>query len=121
MEVNNDVCHGVCPCAVFYCVCCYVHDSLCVWNCVYYCGGCAPLSACLHVYHSVCVTVCVCHTTAVRLRITVCVNVCTEGVNYGPLHSPQGVELFKQAVADAVAQGGKIECGGKVMCVCVQC
>ncbi|XP_076443394.1 alpha-aminoadipic semialdehyde dehydrogenase-like [Babylonia areolata] len=36
-----------------------------------------------------------------------------EGVNFGPLHSPQGVELFKQAVADAVAQGGKIEYGGK--------
>ena len=117
----------------------------------------APLSACLHVYHSVCVTVRGRHTTAVRLRITVCVSlcmgvtlqlyvcvslcvchcawashysctsayhsvcecVCTEGVNYGPLHSPQGVELFKQAVADAIAQGGKIECGGKVMCVCV--
>lgn len=38
----------------------------------------------------------------------------TEGVNYGPLHSPQGVEHFKLAVADAVAQGGKIEYGGKV-------
>ncbi|KAK7116371.1 alpha-aminoadipic semialdehyde dehydrogenase-like [Littorina saxatilis] len=36
-----------------------------------------------------------------------------EGVNYGPLHSPQGVEHFKLAVADAVAQGGKIEYGGK--------
>nr|KAG5705947.1 hypothetical protein BaRGS_010837 [Batillaria attramentaria] len=38
-----------------------------------------------------------------------------DGVNYGPLHSPQGVELFKAAVADAVAQGGKIEYGGKAI------
>ena len=48
--------------------------------------------------------------------VCVCVGVCVcaEGVNYGPLHSQQGVEQYKQAVADAVAQGGKIECGGKV-------
>lgn len=38
-----------------------------------------------------------------------------EGVNYGPLHSPQGIDLYKAAVADAVALGGRVECGGKVI------
>lgn len=37
-----------------------------------------------------------------------------DGVLYGPLHSEQGVELYKQALLDAQAQGGKIEYGGKV-------
>jgi aldehyde dehydrogenase family 7 protein A1 len=40
---------------------------------------------------------------------------CTiDGVLYGPLHSPQGVELYKKAIEAAKAQGGKIEFGGKV-------
>ena len=30
------------------------------------------------------------------------------------MHSQQGIDLYKKAVKDAVAQGGKIECGGKV-------
>ena len=34
---------------------------------------------------------------------------------YGPLHSQQGVALYKKAIEDAVKQGGKIEYGGKVM------
>ncbi|XP_046329682.1 alpha-aminoadipic semialdehyde dehydrogenase-like [Haliotis cracherodii] len=38
-----------------------------------------------------------------------------DGVLYGPLHSKQGVAQYKQAVSDAVAQGGKIEYGGKVI------
>lgn len=42
----------------------------------------------------------------------------TDGVLYGPMHSQQGVEMYKNAVADAVAQGGKIECGGKVRYIC---
>eukprot|EP00057_Strongylocentrotus_purpuratus_P033890 XP_793156.3 PREDICTED: alpha-aminoadipic semialdehyde dehydrogenase [Strongylocentrotus purpuratus] len=33
---------------------------------------------------------------------------------YGPMHSEQGVEVFKGAVAAAVAQGGKVEVGGKL-------
>ena len=62
-------------------------------------GGCCEYVLC----------VCMC------IYMSVCVCVRADGVNYGPLHSPQGVELFKQAVADAVAQGGKIEYGGKVL------
>ncbi|XP_046559067.1 alpha-aminoadipic semialdehyde dehydrogenase-like [Haliotis rubra] len=42
-------------------------------------------------------------------------NAIIDGVLYGPLHSKQGVAQYQQAVADAVAQGGKIECGGKVI------
>jgi len=37
------------------------------------------------------------------------------GTLVGPMHSQQGVELFKKAVADAQAQGGKVEFGGKAM------
>ena len=37
-----------------------------------------------------------------------------DGVLYGPMHSQQGVELYKQAIKDAQAQGGKVEFGGKV-------
>lgn len=33
---------------------------------------------------------------------------------YGPLHSKQAVEAYKNAIAEAVKQGGKVECGGKV-------
>lgn len=32
----------------------------------------------------------------------------------GPMHSETGVELYKKAVADAQAAGGKIQYGGKV-------
>ena len=38
----------------------------------------------------------------------------TAGVLYGPMHSQDGVALYKKALEDAVAQGGTIECGGKV-------
>ena len=37
-----------------------------------------------------------------------------ENTLYGPMHSQQGVDVFNSAVEDAVAQGGKLECGGKV-------
>ena len=30
------------------------------------------------------------------------------------MHSQQGVEMYKQAIQDAQAQGGKVEFGGKV-------
>lgn len=33
---------------------------------------------------------------------------------YGPVHSEQGVNIFKQAVADAKAQGGTVQSGGEV-------
>ncbi|XP_064607704.1 alpha-aminoadipic semialdehyde dehydrogenase-like [Liolophura sinensis] len=38
-----------------------------------------------------------------------------EGTLYGPMHSKQGVELYKKAVADAKAQGGTVEYGGQVI------
>ncbi|XP_043199394.1 alpha-aminoadipic semialdehyde dehydrogenase-like [Amphibalanus amphitrite] len=38
-----------------------------------------------------------------------------DGTLYGPMHSQQGVEAYKKAVAEAVEQGGKIEYGGKVL------
>jgi len=38
-----------------------------------------------------------------------------EGVIYGPLHSKQAVEIYKCAVAEAVANGGKVEVGGEVI------
>lgn len=34
---------------------------------------------------------------------------------YGPLHSKQAVEMYKNAVAEAVKAGGKIEYGGEVI------
>lgn len=34
---------------------------------------------------------------------------------YGPVHSPQGVEIFHKAVESAKSQGGTIEYGGKVI------
>lgn len=37
------------------------------------------------------------------------------GVNYGPMHTRQGVEAFRNTVAEAVREGGKIEYGGKVV------
>ena len=37
-----------------------------------------------------------------------------EGILYGPMHSQQGVDLYKKAIADATAAGGKIAYGGKV-------
>ncbi|KAI0216241.1 Alpha-aminoadipic semialdehyde dehydrogenase [Lamellibrachia satsuma] len=37
------------------------------------------------------------------------------GVLYGPMHSQEGVTIYKKALEDAVAQGGTIECGGKVL------
>ena len=33
------------------------------------------------------------------------------------MHSEQGVEMYKAAVEEAVAKGGKIEFGGKVRAV----
>ncbi|QQP36683.1 Aldehyde dehydrogenase 7 family_ member A1like, partial [Caligus rogercresseyi] len=38
-----------------------------------------------------------------------------DGTLYGPLHSKNGIEAYKKTIADAVAAGGKIEYGGKVM------
>jgi aldehyde dehydrogenase family 7 protein A1 len=38
-----------------------------------------------------------------------------DGTLYGPLHSRQGVELYKKAIEAAQEQGGKIEYGGKVL------
>ena len=38
----------------------------------------------------------------------------SEGTLYGPMHSQAGIDLYKQALEEAKAQGGKIECGGKV-------
>ena len=37
-----------------------------------------------------------------------------DGVLYGPMHSKEGVEMYKAAVKEAVAKGGKIEFGGNV-------
>lgn len=34
---------------------------------------------------------------------------------YGPLHNQLGVNEYKQTIAEAIEQGGKIECGGKVI------
>ncbi|XP_071845151.1 alpha-aminoadipic semialdehyde dehydrogenase-like [Apostichopus japonicus] len=34
---------------------------------------------------------------------------------YGPVHSEQGVNIFRQAVADAKAQGGTVQSGGEVI------
>lgn len=39
---------------------------------------------------------------------------CLDGTLYGPLHSQQGVDQYFAALEEAKAQGGKIECGGKV-------
>jgi len=38
-----------------------------------------------------------------------------DGTLYGPLHSQQGVEAYKQAVQEAVSQGGSVAYGGKVL------
>ena len=37
------------------------------------------------------------------------------GTLYGPMHTKVGVEAYQKAVADAQAQGGKVEYGGKVL------
>jgi len=37
-----------------------------------------------------------------------------DGVIYGPLHSQQSVQTYKSVITEAVANGGKIEVGGKV-------
>lgn len=34
---------------------------------------------------------------------------------YGPLHNQLGVNEYKQTIAEAIEQGGKVECGGKVI------
>ncbi|XP_045216315.1 alpha-aminoadipic semialdehyde dehydrogenase-like [Mercenaria mercenaria] len=34
---------------------------------------------------------------------------------YGPLHSKQAVQMYNNAVAEAVKAGGKVECGGEVI------
>ncbi|CAB4058213.1 ALDH7A1 [Lepeophtheirus salmonis] len=38
-----------------------------------------------------------------------------DGTLYGPLHSKNGIEAYKKTIQDAVAAGGKIEFGGKVI------
>eukprot|EP00123_Amoebidium_parasiticum_P000589 comp11434_c0_seq1/m.5846 comp11434_c0_seq1/g.5846 ORF comp11434_c0_seq1/g.5846 comp11434_c0_seq1/m.5846 type:complete len:541 (-) comp11434_c0_seq1:88-1710(-) len=38
-----------------------------------------------------------------------------DGVLCGPLHTKAAVEVFRQGIEDAKAQGGKILCGGKVL------
>jgi len=38
-----------------------------------------------------------------------------DGTLYGPMHSKMGVEQYEKALVDAVAQGGKILVGGKVI------
>ena len=37
-----------------------------------------------------------------------------EGTLYGPMHSKAGIDQYKQSIAEAQQQGGKVECGGKV-------
>lgn len=37
-----------------------------------------------------------------------------DGVLYGPVHSEVAVVKFEQAVEEARAEGGVVECGGKV-------
>lgn len=34
---------------------------------------------------------------------------------YGPLHNQQAVESYKSTIAEAIKQGGTIECGGNVI------
>uniref|UniRef100_A0A2M4BIY8 aldehyde dehydrogenase (NAD(+)) n=1 Tax=Anopheles marajoara TaxID=58244 RepID=A0A2M4BIY8_9DIPT len=34
---------------------------------------------------------------------------------YGPLHNERAVEAYRQTIAEALEQGGRIECGGKVL------
>ena len=38
-----------------------------------------------------------------------------DGTLYGPLHSKAAIEAYKKTVADAKAEGGKIEFGGNVL------
>ncbi|XP_070541761.1 alpha-aminoadipic semialdehyde dehydrogenase-like [Ptychodera flava] len=38
-----------------------------------------------------------------------------EGTLYGPMHSQQGVDLYKQTIAEIKAEGGTIEYGGNVI------
>ena len=38
-----------------------------------------------------------------------------DGTLYGPMHSKVGVEGYKKSIEEAVATGGKIEFGGKVI------
>ena len=38
-----------------------------------------------------------------------------DGTLYGPLHNKAGIDIYKSAIEEAVKQGGKIECGGKVI------
>jgi len=40
---------------------------------------------------------------------------------YGPLHSEGAVRKFEEAVKEAVAEGGKVEYGGKVIYFCIYC
>lgn len=37
-----------------------------------------------------------------------------EGTIYGPMHSQQGVELYRNTINEAVQAGGKVEVGGNV-------
>ena len=39
----------------------------------------------------------------------------TDGVLCGPLHTPEAVEAYKNAIEDAKAQGGTVAFGGKVI------
>ncbi|XP_052796221.1 alpha-aminoadipic semialdehyde dehydrogenase-like [Mya arenaria] len=40
---------------------------------------------------------------------------CEADTLYGPLHSTAAVEAYKNAIEEAIKQGGKVECGGKVI------
>lgn len=40
-----------------------------------------------------------------------------DGTLYGPMHTPAGVEAYKQAIEEAVKQGGTVAYGGKVSTV----
>jgi len=55
-----------------------------------------PISTCLHKH----LYYCICYFIA--------------GTLYGPMHNQQGVDSYLTAIEEAKAQGGKIECGGKV-------
>lgn len=38
----------------------------------------------------------------------------SEDTLYGPMHTKQGIDAYKNAISEAVSQGGKVSLGGKV-------
>ena len=38
----------------------------------------------------------------------------SDGVLVGPMHTKDSVEMYKNAIQEAIAQGGKVEIGNKV-------